>query len=127
MTATFYLHTPSIAEQHRANMAATLAHRIEIAQRNHNTQLLEQLKREQRELERATPYRPARGLLDKLNHLWQNVQQAIAQAELLKVEEVVDRDGIVWWYAHDPKTGKTLWAENEAEVVKWIEDNNLGR
>jgi NAD-dependent oxidoreductase involved in siderophore biosynthesis len=126
MTATFYIHTPSIAEQHRANMAATLAHRIEVAQRNNDVHLLEQLKREQRELENATPYRTASGLLQKLGHLWQDVMKAMAQADLLKVEEVVDRDGEVWWYAHDPKTGKALWAQSEAEVIKWIEDNHLG-
>jgi len=134
MTSVLYNnHSQAIAkqlsQQHLKNMIASLDHRIAVARANQDSRLMELLLQEKRQLESwsgdwaITP----KNLIQKFRFLWQQIGRAIANGEALHVEKIVEASGEVWWYAHDPRTGKTLWAESEPEVVKWIEDNNLGR
>lgn len=129
MTTVLHKHSPAIAKQHLKNIVSSLEHRIEVARENHDSRLLELLLKEKAQLE-SFPGQWAsvpRTLINTLGHLWHQIQQAIENADRLHVEKIVDEAGNVWWYAHDPHTGKALWAETQSEVVKWIEDNDLGR
>ncbi|MGB3491772.1 MAG: hypothetical protein WBA57_03520 [Elainellaceae cyanobacterium] len=128
MNSTLYSHSLShgIAQQHFNNISASLAHRIEVARANNDRDLLSQLQQEQNLLE--SPY--GVGSTTKahgLKKFWQQVVTAIQNADQLTVEKIVDESGETWWYAHDPRTAKTLWADTQTEIVKWIEDNNLGQ
>lgn len=132
MTSILHSHpsSPAIAQQHLNNMSASLAHRIEIARANNDQQLLTQLQYEQKQLESLQSPRSFSGTssyLNRFRRFWKQVVVAIQNADKLHVEKHEDVSGEVWWYAHDPRSNKTLWANSEAEIVKWIEDNNLGR
>ena len=128
MTAALYTHSPEIANQHLTNMATSLDHRIDVARANNDSRLLELLLKERAELEPVPGQwvNAPKNIIEKLRFLWKKVMHAVEHSNNLNVEKIVDVSGNVWWYAHDPRTGKTLWAESEPEIVKWIEDNNLG-
>lgn len=128
MDSILYSHSSSsaIAQQHLNNISASLAHRLEVARANNDYDLLWQLQQEQNRLNslhRAGSNTKAHGL----KQFWKQVVAAIQNADQLNVEKIVDESGETWWYAHDPRTNKTLWAESQSEIVKWIEDNNLGQ
>jgi hypothetical protein len=128
MATALYNHSPAIAKQHLVNMTSSLERRIEVARATNNHQLLELLLKEKEELESLPGqwvYTPD-NVLGNVKRAWKNTVRFIENVNKLHVEKIVDLSGNTWWYAHDPKTGKTQWAETESEVVKWIEDNNLG-
>jgi hypothetical protein len=39
-----------------------------------------------------------------------------------KIRQVADQGGRVWWYAHDPLTGQTIYLESEEDVQIWLEE-----
>ncbi|MEM9447797.1 MAG: hypothetical protein AAGA75_04610 [Cyanobacteria bacterium P01_E01_bin.6] len=128
MATALYTHSPAIAKQHVSNMAASLERRIEVARANNDNPLLELLLQEKAELDSLPGqwvYAP-QDIFGRVKSFWKQMMQSIENANKLHVEKIVDGSGNTWWYAHDPRTGKTQWAESESEVVKWIEDNNLG-
>ncbi|MEL6222808.1 MAG: hypothetical protein AAFR31_09240 [Cyanobacteria bacterium J06627_8] len=128
MSTALYNHSPAIAKRHVSNMASTLERRIEAARSSQNYQLLELLLKEKEQLDSLPGqriYSPT-SIPGKIKLLWNQIVASIRNTNKLHVEKIVDLSGNVWWYAHDPSTGKTQWAASESEVVKWIEDNNLG-
>lgn len=127
MANVLWVNDSNVETQHQANIAASLAHRLEVARATRNTQLVVLLEQEQRQLQAQS--RPSRlsNLFSSLNQRWHNLILAIENSSKLSVERVVDEAGSIWWYAHDPATGKTLYAETEADVLQWIEDNRLGQ
>lgn len=135
MAHAFYVTTTpniEITQKHLDNIAASLAHRLEVARANHNFGLVAQLEQERQQLQRQ--YRlPARvraarpSLLATCQQLWSDLKTAIVESTQLSVDRWVTDAGEVWWQAHDPQTGKALYTDSEAEVVQWIEDNGLGR
>lgn len=112
---------------HQATIAASLAHRFAIAEAAQNSQLIALLEREKQQLEREFHKKQDLStLVDRVKQAWHSWMEAIDQSSQLSVQKIV-ADGVILWHAYDPKTGKTLYAESTSEVVKWIEDNNLGR
>lgn len=113
--------------KHDANIAASLAHRLDVARATCNTALIALLEQEENQLKSVCPpsttAHTAQGWMATLKQ-WMT---AIANSSKLTVERIRDESGEIWWYAFDPRTGKTLYAENESEVVQWIEDNRLGQ
>lgn len=128
MTAALDNHLPAIAKQHLTNMATSLDHRIDVARTNNDYRLLELLLKEKDQLESLPGHwlDAPKNIGERLRFLWKKIVQTFENADKLNVEKIVDISGNVWWYAHDPRTGKALWAESEPEIVKWIEDNDLG-
>ena len=128
MTAALDNHLPAIVRQHLTNMAASLDHRIDVARANNDYRLLELLLKEKDQLESFPDHwmNAPKNIVERFQFLWKKVVQSFENVGKLNVEKIVDVSGNVWWYAHDPRTGKTLWAESEPEIVKWIEDNELG-
>lgn len=39
-----------------------------------------------------------------------------------KIQQILDQDGHLWWYAFDPLTGQTTYLESEADVQSWLEE-----
>jgi hypothetical protein len=117
-----------IFARHQASIAASLAHRLEIARAAQNTQLIALLEQEQRQLGlQSTVADRWSSLGDRVSRWWQACMVAIDQHSQLSVQQVSTESGEILWRAYDPHTGKTLYADSKAEVVKWIEDNGLGR
>ncbi|MBD0335642.1 MAG: hypothetical protein ICV62_09145 [Cyanobacteria bacterium Co-bin13] len=113
-------------EQHRTNLLSNLNRRIAIAKSQPNEFLVALLEQEKRQIE-ADWTRPLKiSPLQRLRQSWSNLKTALANQSQLQVEQVQDEVGQPWWYVFDPRTGKTLYAESENEVVFWIEENRLG-
>jgi hypothetical protein len=127
MATALQLNSNEISAQHQASIASSLAHRLAVAQAAKNTQLIELLVQEQKQLGLA-PHQPGLSAFStKIKQVWQSWMEAIDRYSNLSVEQIVGEDGTIFWHAHDPKTGKTLYAESRSDVIKWIEDNELGR
>ncbi|MBD2080148.1 hypothetical protein [Leptolyngbya sp. FACHB-17] len=104
---------------------AVLAHRIEAAQAAHNTQLIELLEWEKQQLGQAiTPNRGS--LATRFNAFKQRVTNAFARKSELQVYQY-EQGSDWWWYAFDPRTGDCVYADSEAELRLWIEQNYRGR
>ncbi|MBD1824250.1 hypothetical protein H6F51_17395 [Cyanobacteria bacterium FACHB-DQ100] len=104
---------------------AVLAHRIEAAQAAHNTQLIELLEREKQQLgQAATPHRGS--LAARFNAFKQRVANAFSSKSELQVYQY-EQGSDWWWYAFDPRTGDCVYADSEAELRLWIEQNYRGR
>lgn len=123
MATALQFNPSEIAAQHQATIAASLARRLAVAKAAQNTQLLTLLEQEQQQLNRES--HPL-NLLALINKVWHSWLDALDRHSQLSVKQIVS-NGITFWHAYDPKTGKSLYAESSSEVVKWIEDNDLGQ
>lgn len=125
MTTTIDTGNSQFFAKHQDNIMATLAHRIEAAQAAHNTQLVELLEREKQQLGQATT--PNRGsLAAKFNAFKQGIVNTLARKSELQVYQY-NQGTDWWWYAFDPRTGNCVYADSEAELRLWIEQNYRGR
>ncbi len=123
MATALQVNPSEIAAQHQATIAASLARRLAVAKAAQNTQLLTLLEQEQQQLDRES--HPL-NLLALVKQVWHSWLDALDRHSQLSVKQIVS-NGITFWHAYDPKTGKSLYAESSSEVVKWIEDNDLGQ
>lgn len=117
-----------IYHQHYANLLSRLAQRMELARSRDDRHLLSLLEQEQRQLE--TEWSIQRAIAPRQNGLkalWSRFKAALDNSSKLHVERLTGSGDATWWYAYDPCSGKALYAETESDVVKWIEDNRLGR
>lgn len=57
-----------------------------------------------------------------LQGVWTKFRKALlADTNELKVWQKVDRQGNNYWYAYDPRTGKSFASGSEADLYIWIE------
>jgi len=126
MANVFRVGNSEILARHRANINASLAHRLEVARASQNDYLVALLEREQRQLGFERNRVNGSSLIGWLSQRWNDLVEAIANSSQLSVEQI-SADGAIFWYAYDPQTGKALYAESESEVLDWIEKNGLGR
>ncbi|HEY9879882.1 MAG TPA: hypothetical protein V6D29_15615 [Leptolyngbyaceae cyanobacterium] len=114
-------------EKHCANLSANLARRIYVAKSQRNESLVALLEQEKRQIEQTwRQSSTASTALQKLKAFWVDLQNSLANQFQLQVEQVCDEAGRLWWYAFDPRSGKTLYAESESDVIQWIEENRIG-
>lgn len=119
----------TLLAQHRANLLADVERRLAVARAAGNQSLQKLLEGERQQLKSiwdrpASEVTPSGAAGWDLRHVWQQVLDYFQHP--LQVEHAVDEQGRIWWYACDHHSGKTLFAETEADVIKWIEDNRLG-
>ncbi|HEY9763667.1 MAG TPA: CHRD domain-containing protein [Trichocoleus sp.] len=114
-------------EKHCANLSVNLAHRIHVAKAQRNGSLVALLEQEKRQLEQFWR-KPSDALTptQRLKAFWATLKDSLANQLQLQVEQVSDDAGRLWWYAFDPRSGKTLYAESESDVIQWIEENRIG-
>ncbi|MBD2103346.1 hypothetical protein H6F94_21025 [Leptolyngbya sp. FACHB-261] len=60
-------------------------------------------------------------LFQGFQEFWQYLLRAIMNRSELQIWQGLDRFGNVCWHIYDPKTGRSLQADSEAEVRTWIE------
>jgi hypothetical protein len=117
MTLTITTHSTTQA-RHWGNMMASLQRRLAAAQAQQDSNLVTLLEQEYQQLttvQTPTVRRPWQAFKNAMKH-------AIANWSQLRVKQVVDPDGQVWWWGYNPKTGQTRYVESEAELRAWIED-----
>ncbi len=117
----------STYRRHQENILASLAHRLEIAQGNHNDSLIQQLERERQQILSSSPApAPVPSLGERVLSLGRQLVKAWADRQSLQVYHLVNgRDE--WWYAIDPQTGQRVYADSAAELRLWIKENYRGR
>lgn len=124
MAHTLHVTNSNLFARHRDSMMASLNRRLEIARAANNSQLIELLEQEQRQI--SSDIDQPRSLMDRLTALQQRIKSAIARRSELQVSHLVSgRDE--WWYAFDPRSGDYVYADSEAELRLWIKDNYHGR
>lgn len=117
------LQRNSLLKQHQANLIENLSRRIAIAQAHHDANLVALLEKEQRQLNQAwVDQARSHRLFQGLRQFFDNFQNSFK----LRVEKVEDASGQTWWYGYDPCTGKTIYGESKADILRWITDNRLG-
>ena len=127
MTNVFQTNDSDIFARHRANIIDSLTRRLNVARAAQDTQLVALLEQEQQQLGLKTAAARNLSSASRLKNGWHHWLNAIANRSKLSVEQMHDASGASWWHAHDPKTGMTLYAESESEIINWIEENQLGR
>lgn len=113
-------------ETHRANLLSNLNRRIAIAKSQGNPALIATLEKEKRQIELIWTQPLKLSPLQSVRRFWADLVMNLANRAQLQVEQVCDEAGRLWWYAFDPRSGRTLYAETENEVICWIEENRLG-
>jgi hypothetical protein len=108
--------------RHQAAIAESFNHRLAVAQSNQNAELLGLLAQEQQQLTQSLPDQATVVSTSHLS-LWQRLVQAFTIPQQLQVQRIRDRAGQLWWYAYDPQTGNTVYADSETEMRLWIEQN----
>lgn len=49
------------------------------------------------------------------------IRRFYASRTQLTVEKICDSSGNVAWYAYNPRTGRSRYAESQAELISWLE------
>lgn len=119
------LHTndSQIWHKHQENITASLNHRLEVAKATQNTTLVELLEREQKEISGDAADHPFSSWSHNLTTLWHDLVTLVTGDARLQVWQSVDERGDRWWCAYNPQTGQSVYADSEAEMRLWIEQN----
>ncbi len=67
-----------------------------------------------------------KSLIDQLKQFQKSLVEAFAHRNELPVHQFVNGSDIMW-YAFDPTTGQCVYADSEAELRLWIEQNYQGK
>ncbi|MBW4691460.1 MAG: hypothetical protein KME27_06790 [Lyngbya sp. HA4199-MV5] len=126
MTNVLYLNDRHELEQHQNSIMASLAHRLDVARANNNAHLVALLERERQQVAPKS----AASTVPTRHHWWTALSTFVVNrlfgGSELQVCEIVDgRDR--WWVASNPQTGELVYADSEAELRLWIEENYQGR
>ncbi|WP_146141274.1 hypothetical protein [Stenomitos frigidus] len=126
MANALHLHDRHPLNKHQDSIIASLNHRLAVAKASHNANLVAVLEREQQQV---AP-KAASSVVHSGRNWWQTMTRSITDklfgGSVLQVVEIVDgRDR--WWVASDPRTGQLVYADSEAELRLWIEENYQGK
>lgn len=105
---------------------ASLARRLEIARATHNSQLVQLLEQEKQQFTTSVPLPKDQPRLNWLKAFRQNIAKMMARHSELQVCQFVNGSDR-WWYAIDPQTGDCVYADSEAELRLWIQQNYRGQ
>lgn len=61
----------------------------------------------------------------KIFGLWKLIKTLYSQRTQITIEEIQTPSGASAWYAHDPRTGKSRYAETMEELVSWLESTGI--
>ncbi|PZV19522.1 MAG: hypothetical protein DCF20_00470 [Pseudanabaena sp.] len=108
-------------------MRTSLEHRFEVARANHNDELLAILELERSaiapDLESAAKSMASPFARDK--SMWKGLWNFLFPKAEIKVKRICDRAGNQWWYAYNPITGKSVYADTDTEMRVWIDQQYL--
>ena len=118
-----------LSARHKANIAASLAHRLDQARATCNFQLLTLLEQEQQQLIQSEPNQQTAvsNSIQWGKAVWDRLINAIANRSRISIKAVTMSDsGAVIWRAYNPTTGETRYAETEADLIDWMEAQRYG-
>lgn len=61
----------------------------------------------------------------KIFRLWKLIKNLYSQRTQISIEQIQTPSGASAWYAHDPRTGKSRYAETMEELVAWLEATTI--
>ncbi len=126
MTNVLHLHERYSRDKHQDSMMASLTHRLAIARANNNVSLVALLEQEKQQVAPRATSGAVRSRTDWWKAITQYVADVLFGGTDLQVVEMVDgRDR--WWVASNPQTGEIVYADSEAELRLWIEENYQGQ
>lgn len=116
--------TSDLLDRHRDSMMASLNHRLEVARATNNSQLIQILQQEEQTLSQMfTP--PSRSFWQRcqswLQALWPNDPH---RSELEVAQVILNGDR--WWYAYDPRSGQSVYASSDQELMLWVNEHYHG-
>lgn len=124
MTNVLYLHNQR--DKHQDSIMASLTHRLKIAKANNDAHLVRLLEQERYQVAPKAPSDLVRSRTDWWKAITRYVADVLFGGTALQVVEMVDgRDR--WWVASNPQTGEIVYADSEAELRLWIEENYQGQ
>lgn len=115
-----------LAAKHQANIAASLAHRLDRARATRNFQLLTLLEQEQQLIQSQPTQTAFFKPIQWGKAVFARLVNAIANSSTVSLEAITGDSGAIIWRAYDPTTGKTRYAETEAEAIDWLEAQRSG-
>lgn len=122
MMSTLLNHQHELSAKHRANIAASLAHRLNRARAARNFQLLSLLEQEQQQLNQRQLTQTTLPTLTQWGKaVWNRFVNATISCPAISIQAITGDSGDVIWRAYNPTTGETRYAETEAEVIDWVE------
>jgi hypothetical protein len=124
MASTLYNAQSQVIRNHRDAIKGSLAHRLEVAEANNNPQLVKLLEQESLEvlgqpLRREQQKHPRYALLKTWRNAIAHALQTNTQPRIYEYTCGADH----WWYTVDPRTGKWLSADSEAELQILLQNN----
>ncbi len=121
MPNSLYADSSQAVDRHLESMMASLAHRLEVAKAANDFQLAKLLEREEQQLTSPATQRQQLRLTTWLNTCRQSIAALLGGSKPQVCQFVSGSD--CWWYAIDPKTGQSVYADSKAELRLWIEKN----
>lgn len=119
------IHDDQILSRHRDNILTSLTQRLQTAKKANDFRLVQLLEQEKHQIEQEVPPLETRSQWLTNAQNWLN-SILFGNAEL-QVSQFVDSTNDPWWYAFDPRTGRCVYADSEAELRVWIKDNYQGQ
>lgn len=122
-----------ILNVHQLSIMAAIKHRIEVAESQQNLPLLELLELEKKTIAPLSirfnvPTKHSdrlKSLLAWFELLTHNFKDFLADKVVpkteLQVKRLFDEAGNEWWYAYDPKSGKSVYVDSDLEMCRWID------
>lgn len=116
--------TSHLLDRHRDSMMASLNHRLEVARATNNFQLIQLLQQEEQTLSRMFAP-PSRSLWQRCQSWFKALRINDPHKSELEVSQVV-LNGDRWWYAYDPRSGQSVYASSDQELMLWVNENYQG-
>jgi hypothetical protein len=126
MTNALLTNQSELIARHQANIAASLAHRLDHARATQNAQLLALLEQEKQQLRQNESLQPAFSPIRWGRGFWNRLTEALFQPSQVSIEPMVGSSGAIIWRGFDPRTGETRYAETEGELIDWVEAKVYG-
>lgn len=70
-------------------------------------------------------HKTLKALVSQFQKFWRPTVKSFSSSEL-EVRQVVSGNSI-WWYAYNPLTGNSVYADSEVELMIWIKENYQGK
>ncbi len=125
MANTIHANASQVFNRHYDSMMASLVRRKEVAKAANDFQLVKLLKQEEQQVAFQASKRNEPRANAWLNAFRQSVAALFGSSELQVHQFANGTDR--WWYTFDPRTGRCVYADSEAELRLWIEENYQGK
>ncbi|NJM98321.1 MAG: hypothetical protein HC800_15210 [Phormidesmis sp. RL_2_1] len=116
--------TSDLASTHRTHLLTSLNHRLDVAKANHNERLVAVLEHEYRQI---TALSEPRTIASRWQQLWMSFADTLSEWTKVQIEQTVDANGRLRWYAYNPQAGEALVTDSKEKMQQWIKSSYWGR